>query len=476
MKNHNVNYWLENLDDTLTLKDICLPGIDCISEPELPPDCDQFQQNYERQINCYQALSEGIRFFDFSVLFREFEEKPEERGEDFFAGSFFTCQNDDLHVPLNDILDQIARFLTGRETLKLNKETIIICFSAFSGFETTHKEWFINLLEAKIGQWLLEKEVLGRRLLSEIPLGALRGKIIVLLKEEPGQRVYYPFGITRNVYKWGEELSIYNNSIVGSEQENEQILDFISFEQRDFLYQFTPENWCEIAEQKTTNFRNNPLFANNAHGQKVNIITVKWGVGLKELVIICNYVSVLGKGKGTLGQAPTTNKSYLIRSAAKMDSCLSLLPIATAVGQSFIVGFQQKKFYEPPRPVQSIRLIKHTIAQQKFTFQVQVANNKWRNFQLSEEGKEVMVSTAASGSPAEWTIEPYYKPILGKDGTMDRYERQEGFYLIINDAQKTCLCLEKTNQTAQPHLSLRAYTPCQEIKEMVWCFEEVIND
>lgn len=474
MKN-DTSHWLESLDDTLTLKDICLPGIDHSGVPQLILGSDDEQGIEEKGVNYFQELSAGIRFFDFSVFVREVARNTTEKA--ISTSHFFIDHRKGIEVLLGDVLDQFDHFFTCEAPAKPSKETVVICFSAFKKFRNSDKKYFLDLLEAKIGHWLLEKEVVGRQSLSAIPLSALRGKIIVLLKEKLGQSVYYPYGITKNIYKWGEELVVYHRVMDGnspSERINKQILDFISFVKSDFLYQFTPKDWGEIVDLKTASFQKNPLFTFNAHGEKVNIISVKWGNSIKELVTICSHVSGLREKKGTLGQVPHTNKRYLIRSAAKMDFCLSLFLKDTTEGDEFPVDLQQKNFYDAPLPGQSVRLIKHTIAQHRFTFEVDVSNRG--TYQLSQKGNEVIASAPVSDRFIQWLLEPYYQPIMEKDGTVDRYQRQEGFYLIINDEQKTCLCLEKPTQPAPSKLSLRPYHPCQEVKEMVWCFEEVPND
>jgi hypothetical protein len=108
-----------------------------------------------QDLDIYGQLSAGARYFDL---------RPQYTGDDTFVLHHGSGLRNVKGAALNDVLDQVARFMDDR------KELVILKFSHYENFSEDRFDKMCDLIKAKIGTFLYTKPLAPGKRLATIPL------------------------------------------------------------------------------------------------------------------------------------------------------------------------------------------------------------------------------------------------------------------------------------------------------------------
>lgn len=515
--------WMEDLEDQLTLKDICLPGTRHSAMYEVAPFCQIEHPCRFQKLNVYQQLNIGVRYFDLQPVYLQQQERDKTNHK--HSGIYLYAGNT-IGPPLEDVLDQIVQYYNSDSQLKNEKdkdgqETIILRFSAFKHFDLAPNQRFVALIKEKLEGILLEKKLVGRSHLSHLPLSDLRSKVIVLLKEESDQKLYYPWAITENMYACGEELGIddeYDDYPSYDAMEQDRLEKLLLYDDPDrlLLSKWTlgkDKHACllkmgegndlalssilaraELSDrlkqqlgkvndpfekkamainqlpcQNEKQTRHHPLFARNQKQQKVNILLQDF-VTDSQAVAACRYhSSEADSSTPRFGTSIRDKKQYLIRPLSNVHLCLQLLKERGAESPSLGLC----AFAASPLAHQVFTFLSNSIGQQRGFF----AMEKLAEHTLLGTNDPGAITGLPSGQKeelAEWLIEPYYKPVINENGKVYRYKRQTACYLMVHAASRLHLSINP-DDPLNTSVILRPYEKEKDNRGLIWFFEEVLN-
>ncbi len=187
--------WMRLLDDSLTLKDICVPG---------SHDAGMYETKYlarrglvlTQSLGLYDQLRCGVRYFDLRPT--------------YIDGKGIYVYHGPAEGPLLQVLlDEVARFFESHPT-----ETAILNFSHWKQFESKNDTsqvgnlTFCKMIQDTLGKYLLIKDLNTN--LSNVPLKELRGKVILIIADHNDLFDFHVRSKIKGIYQLTIQLKLYD--------------------------------------------------------------------------------------------------------------------------------------------------------------------------------------------------------------------------------------------------------------------------
>lgn len=190
----NTKRWMSVLDDSLTLKDICIPG---------SHDAGMYEtsQKYApglgltHSMNFKQQLEFGIRYFDLRPQFWSTN-----TGDD----RYYAYHGLATGPKIKNILNDIESFFDSQDG---KSESVIIGISSYKDFNETVKREFLELIVKYLGSYIFKLPT--NRNISSLKLSEVRGKIIIL--QDLGSTEYKTLTTNNNLGNYFSESTFNAN-------------------------------------------------------------------------------------------------------------------------------------------------------------------------------------------------------------------------------------------------------------------------